>query len=41
VRLLDDPALAADLARRGVERSRVFSWAACASATADAYRSTQ
>jgi alpha-1,3-rhamnosyl/mannosyltransferase len=40
-RLLEDRALAGDLARRGLERSRAFSWEACAAVTADAYRSTQ
>jgi glycosyltransferase involved in cell wall biosynthesis len=40
-RLLEDRELAAELARRGLERSRGFSWEACAAATAEAYRSTQ
>jgi glycosyltransferase involved in cell wall biosynthesis len=37
-RLLTDPALAADLQARGLERSATFSWAATARATLDAYR---
>ncbi|MEX2206622.1 MAG: glycosyltransferase family 1 protein [Myxococcota bacterium] len=36
--LLEDSALGADYARRGEERARRFTWAACAQATVGAYR---
>lgn len=38
LRVLDDPALAADLARRGRARAATFTWAATAEATVDVYR---
>ena len=37
-RVLDEPELADDLRRRGVERARGFTWAACAEKTVSAYR---
>ena len=37
-RVLADPALAADLARRGRDRAAAFSWARTAAATVDVYR---
>jgi glycosyltransferase involved in cell wall biosynthesis len=37
-RVLTDEPLAADLRRRGLERSRAFTWARCAEGTVDVYR---
>lgn len=36
--ILRDPALAADLSRRGVERARTFTWSDCARKTVETYR---
>ena len=38
LRVLGDPALAADLRRRGIERARAFSWEECARQTAAVLR---
>jgi glycosyltransferase involved in cell wall biosynthesis len=39
LRVLAEPALAADLARRGRERARLFTWDRAAGETLAAYRS--
>jgi glycosyltransferase involved in cell wall biosynthesis len=39
-RLLDDPALRADLVERGLRQAEQFTWEACAARTLDAYDRT-